>query len=48
MRFRFKTIIGESLGLRTFDRQSTEALIGVAVLNRMTDLGTPTSVAIRT
>jgi hypothetical protein len=46
--FRFKTIIGESLSSRTFDRQNTEALIGVAVLNRMTELGMPTSVAIRT
>jgi hypothetical protein len=46
--FRFKTIIGESLRSRTFDRQNTEALIGVAVLNRMTELGMPASVAIRT
>ncbi len=45
---RFKTIIGESLRSRTSDRQNTEASIGVAVLNRMTELGMPTSVPIRT
>lgn len=39
--------LAESLRSRTFRRESTEALIGIAVLNRMTHLGMPRSVAIR-
>jgi hypothetical protein len=34
--FRFKTTVEESLRSRTFDRQNTETLIGVAVLNLTT------------
>ena len=45
--FRFKSLIGGRLRSRTFERQKTEARIGVAVLNRMTELGMPKSEAIR-
>ena len=45
--FRFKTLVGDSLRSRTFDQQNTEILIGVALLNQMTDLGIPASVATR-
>ncbi len=45
--FRFKSLIGGRLRSRTFERQKTEARIGVAVLNRMSELGMPKSEAIR-
>ena len=45
--YRYKSIIGDRLRARTAGAQKTEALIAVNVLNRMTELGTPESVAIR-
>ena len=45
--FRYKTIIGRRLHARTLLNQKTEARIGCAVLNRMTNLGMPISVRIR-
>jgi hypothetical protein len=44
--FRYKRIIGDSLRAKRFDAQTREALIAINVLNRMTKLGTPESVAI--
>ncbi len=41
--FRFKIIFGSTLSTRTLNRQITEALIKVAALNRMTQLGMPDS-----
>ena len=38
---RYKRIVGEKLQARDFARQSTEAFIGVLMLNRMTALGMP-------
>jgi hypothetical protein len=43
--FRYKTIIGRRLHARTLPNQKTEARTGCAVLNRMTSLGMPVSVA---
>lgn len=40
---RYKRIVGEKLQAREFSRQSTEAFIGVLMLNRMTALGMPQS-----
>lgn len=40
---RYKRIVGEKLQARDFARQSTEAFIGVLMLNRMTMLGMPQS-----
>ena len=45
--FRYKRIIGDRLRSRSPERQQTEAMIGVNILNRMTTLGMPDSVAIR-
>jgi hypothetical protein len=45
--FRHKTIIGRRLHARTLPNQKTEARIGCAVLNRMTNLGMPISVRIK-
>jgi len=45
--YRYKQIIGDHLRSRTPDRQRTEAMIGVAIVNRMTALGMPESQAIR-
>ena len=42
--FRYKTIIGRRLHARTLCNQKTEAKIGCAALNRMTNLGMPISV----
>jgi hypothetical protein len=44
--YRYKRLIGVGLRARTFDAQWREAMIGVNVLNRMTELGTPKSDAI--
>jgi hypothetical protein len=41
---RYKSIIGPRLRSRRFDAQQTEAVIGVAVLNRMLAAGRPNSV----
>ncbi len=40
---RYKRLVGEKLQARDFDRQSTEAFVGVVMLNRMTALGKPQS-----
>ncbi|MFH2009259.1 MAG: hypothetical protein ABI333_21900 [bacterium] len=45
-RYRYKRIIGVGLKARTFDAQWREGMIGVNVLHRMTELGTPKSEAI--
>ncbi len=44
--FRYKRIIGDGLRARGFEVQEREAKIGVLVINRMTELGMPMSVAI--
>ena len=44
--FRYKPIIGEALGARKMAAQITETRIAVSVLNRMTTLGKPNSVAV--
>jgi len=41
--YRLKTILSEKLRSRTEDRQTTEALIRCAVMNRLTSLGMPDS-----
>ena len=43
---RHKRIIGDALRSRKPDTQKREAMIAVNVLNRMTTLGTPESVAV--
>src|SRR4051794_35095015 len=43
---RFKRVIGDGLHSRTDQRQATEMNVGVAVLNRMLELGRPESVRI--
>ena len=43
---RYKRILGEALRARKMATQATEARIGVSVLNRMTTLGKPNSVAV--
>jgi DDE family transposase len=43
---RFKRVIGDGLRSRTDQRQATEMNVGVAVLNRMLELGRPESVRI--
>ena len=45
--FRYKRIIGDRLRSRSPERQQTEALIAVDILNRMAAFGMPNSVAIR-
>ena len=45
--WRFKHIIGDRLRSRSPEAQRTEAMIGVNILNRMTELGMPESEAIR-
>lgn len=44
--FRFKRIIGDELRARRFEAQEREAMIGVLVINRMTEVGMPKSVAL--
>ena len=43
---RFKRVIGDGLHARTDQRQATEMNVAVMVLNRMLELGRPTSVRI--
>lgn len=43
---RYKRIVGEKLQARDFQRQSTEAFIGVLMLNKMIALGMPQSYAV--
>ena len=44
--YRHKRVIGDALRSRKPDAQKREAMIAVNVLNRMTTLGTPESVAV--
>ncbi len=44
--FRYKRIIGDRLRAIDFEAQKREALIGCAVLNRMSELGMPVSIAV--
>ncbi len=44
--FRYKRIIGSGLRAKRFESQRREAMIGVNVLNRMTEFGRPVSEAI--
>jgi len=46
--FRFKQIISSRLRARSLEGQKREAMVGVNILNRMTELGMPESQAIRT
>ena len=46
--FRYKTIIGPGLRSRHPEAQEAEAVIACNILNRMTDLGMPESLAIGT
>lgn len=43
---RYKRIVGDKLQARDFHRQSSEAFVGVLMLNKMTALGMPQSYAI--
>lgn len=45
--YRFKQILGPRLRSRSEEGQQREAMIGVNILNRMTELGMPESVAVR-
>jgi len=41
--YRYMQIVGDHLRSRTPDRQRTEAMIGVAIDNKVTSLGMPES-----
>ena len=43
---RWKGVLGDALRFHTDEAQATEVVIGVAVLNRMLDLGRPNSVRV--
>jgi hypothetical protein len=43
--FRYKTIVGPRLRARHLESQDAEAVIACNILNRMTDLGMPESLA---
>jgi len=45
--FRYKTILGDKLQSRTFDRQCTEALLSCKILNKMTTCGMPQSIKVK-
>ena len=45
--YRYKQIVGDRLRTRIPDRQKTEAMNGVAIVNKMASLGMPESKAIR-
>ena len=45
--YRYKTVVGRRLHVRTLPNQQTEAKIGCKMLNRMTTLGMPATVRIR-
>jgi len=45
--FRYKTIIGNKLTTRTFDRQKIEASIACKILNIVTKNGIPKSIKIK-
>ncbi|MCP3985362.1 MAG: hypothetical protein GY723_13310 [bacterium] len=44
--YRYKRIIGDRLRAKRPEAQMREAMIAVSVLNRMTELGVPDSVAV--
>ncbi len=44
--FRYLSIIGDRLHTRTATAQATEVVLACSILNRMTELGRPTSYAI--
>ena len=44
--FRYKSVLGDRLRARTSGAQETEAVIACNVLNRMFELGRPTSIAV--
>ena len=44
--FRYKRIVGDGLRAKRFEAREREAKIGVLLINRMTELGMPKSVAI--
>ncbi len=44
--FRYKSIIGDRIRARSSDAQAVEARLACNILNRMFELGRPTSVAI--
>ena len=44
--FRYKRVLGDRFRARMFDAQEREAMIGVLVINRMTELGMPESAAV--
>jgi hypothetical protein len=45
--FRYKTILGDKLQSRTFERQCTEALLSCKILNKMTLCGMPKTVKVK-
>jgi hypothetical protein len=45
--YRFKQVLGPRLRSRSEEGQRREAMIGVNILNRMTELGMSESVAVR-
>ncbi len=45
--FRYKSIIGDRLRARAQKGQESEAVLACRILNRMTELGRPSSIAIR-
>ncbi|MCP4793876.1 MAG: transposase [Actinomycetia bacterium] len=45
--YRFKQVLGPRLRSRSEEGQRKEAMIGVNILNRMTEFGMPESVAVR-
>ena len=45
--FRYKTILGDKLQSRTFERQSTEVLLSCKILNKMAACGMPISVKVK-
>ena len=44
--FRYKRVLGDRLRARMFDAQEREAMIGMLVINRMTELRMPESTAV--
>ena len=45
--FRYKTILGDKLQSRTYERQCIETLLSCKILNKMTALGMPVSIKIK-
>jgi hypothetical protein len=44
--FRYKRVVGDGLRARRFEAQQREAMIAVLVINGLTALGMPESVAV--